>query len=425
MRESGFRCDGYFTCSKDEMKDELFNFISGLDTASHIDVMAVNVDGDVLEAGPYFVSPPARFYLRESSLTMEVCSAMTGPGYHANQINLLQAIEQGTSLRWNYSSMRDDTGYYEHRDFKRLQDFMQGRLMEYSRELLALPQGQRPVRTNLTMPYAMLPKRHDYLACHALGYIHENFFRSIDESKDKEPFCRAFFIWWDEGFSAEFYLKCALNLIWCHINWLPPELDAEFVYLEHALKSLELAWEARKDLPMPVPEWLEMARITRSSDLMDDLIRRFPTEINQPPAKGYRRRDVIHTLGENQWRIALPGKMHKVFNDDGSLLFWDDKKRLIRISSTRRLDHQGRPIAAMTLVHESVRELKAEWHSLPKAEYVPAYILHEELDGKDKTVFCTTLFAARDGHVVVVSMDYPEEEQKNWAVAVCDSLVAI
>jgi hypothetical protein len=408
------------------MKEDLLNFVSGLGTTTQISIMVINTaEDDKLEAGTFFVDKPACFHFKGKRLTLEVDTTMLGPGYHVTELGILEAIERETRLRWDRSTMHDDTGYYEHRDFKRLQRFMLDWLLEYSSSLLNTPDLELPVRTNLTMPYAMLPQGNEYFACHLLGYIHRDFFVYIHEFKDPELFCQAFFLWWNEDLSAKFYLKCALSIIWCQLNWLPPALDEEFIYIDHALKQLEAAWELDNTLPLPVPEWIELAKLSRDQELVDELIRRFPTEINQPASKGYRRHDILHTIGENRWKIKLPGKMHHITGDDGALLFWDDRQRSIRITVIHGCAENGSPLPGMTLLQKNMGDLKAEWHILPEATSVPAFMLHGDSADKDKSSCDTTLFAATDGIMVIVNVSYPEEEQKAWAVSLCDSLSTI
>ncbi|MCL1889513.1 MAG: hypothetical protein FWF99_03290 [Desulfovibrionaceae bacterium] len=421
MRGVVFSCVGDFSCSREEMREELMSFVAGLELAIYADAISnSHSDGNILEAGVFFVSSPPRFRLLENRLLLEVDSSMTGPGYHVAMLNFMESLEEGTSLRWDRGTLRDDTGYYEHRDFKRLQNFMRDWLLEYSRELLSSPlERDQLVRVNLTMPYTMRPRGYGGKICHSIGCFDRDFFTALCEMEEKDLVCRAFFIWWEEGLNPEFYLKCALNLIWCHINWLPPELDREMAKYSLALKSLDLAWQGCQDMDFPVPEWIEIAELTHNKELAGELLRRFPTGASQPPAKGFRRHDLLHTLGENNWRIALPGRMHRIFNEEGTL-FWDDRRRSISISTSHSLGADGRPLPAATLLENSLGGLPAERRDLPLAPEVPAYILHEEGESCS-----TTLFAAQSGHLVVVDVKYPASSQRAWATALCDTLTAI
>ncbi|MCL1916111.1 MAG: hypothetical protein FWG17_05335 [Desulfovibrionaceae bacterium] len=420
MRGVVFSCVGDFSCSREKMREELMHFMAGLELAIYIDaISAPTGSDDILEGSTFFAYPPARFHMREKRLLLEVDSSMTGPGYHVSMLDFMEDLEKYTSLRWDRGTLRDDSGYYAHRDFKRLQNFMLDWLMEYSRELLSLPEQDLPVCTNLTMPYAMLPQEHEGRICHSTGRFDREFLAALRRRKDKELLCRAFFIWWEEGRSPEFYLKCALNMIWCHINWLPPELEREIVNYDLALKSLDMAWKGRRDMDFPVPEWFEMAELTQDKELLGELAERFPAGAGGTSIQGYRRYNILHTLGKDNWRIALPGKMHRMFNEEG-MFFWDDQRRSISISTSHSLDADGRPLPAMTLLENILGGLPAERRGLPFAPETPAYILHEEGES-----CATTLFAAQPGHVVVVDVKYPESSQRDWATALCDSLKAI
>lgn len=421
MRRVLFSYSGRFSCAKEEMRERLLCVVEGLYSIADI---TVSNSEDVLEAGVYFSDVPTRFTFKGNTLTMEVDSTMVGPGYHAAMLEFGESLEETAGLRWDKDSARDDTGYYGHRNFKLLQTFMRDWLLEYSAQVLLAPPEERPVRTNLTMPYAMLPQGNEYFACHGLGYMNRDFFSYIYEFPEPELFCKSFFIWWEQGANAGLYLKSALSAIWCRINWLPPELEEEYRYFNSALKALESVWEMDKSLPLPVPEWIEMAKLTHNQELANTLIRRFPTEINQPPVKGYLRHDILHFLGGNKWSIRLPGKMHKSIDDDGSILFWDNMRRSIRISAASGMDKAGNPLPGMTLASNCAQGLNAQWHILPAAGACPvsAFILHaQDADGGGSS----TLFAARDGYLLEININYGQREQKDWALAVCDSLTAL
>ncbi len=73
-----------------------------------------------------------------------VCSAKTssaGPGYHALLIELLDYIDQNSDISWIWESeeseYQDETGYYFHRDFQKLQIAMAEQLHAIATHVIA------------------------------------------------------------------------------------------------------------------------------------------------------------------------------------------------------------------------------------------------------------------------------------------------
>lgn len=417
-----FSCSAGFTLSISEMLEKTLNFVLSLDTSTQRENTLIEEGEDYFTARLFFVDTPVIFNFAGNRLTVTVDSTMTGPGYHAIMIGMVEYMAETFSLTWDEDSINDVTGYWQHRDFSRLQKYMTAWLMDYSKKLISDPQLKTPVRTSLVMPDAMLPSGDWYFACHILGYMHRDFFSYIHEYDNPDLFSRSFFIWWNMELDAEFYLKCALSVIWCRINWLPPVLESEMLDITNVLTELEIAWQMDKSLQLPVPEWIELAKLSGDKDLADELILRFPTEINQPPSKGYRRYDIIHSLGGGEWQIKLPGKMHTSYDEDGSLIFWDHNERNIRITIASRRDDDGNMVPSLDLLSRAMDGLNVTPHLLPGFISIPAFISHSEVNEENKKFYKTTLFAAVDGSLAMISIYYAHREERQWALSICNSL---
>lgn len=417
-----FTCSAAYAPPLPEMMERVMDFILGLDTSTQHENVNIIEGGDYISACLFFVDDPVLFDFAGGRLRVSVDSTLIGPGYHAAMVNMVEFMAESLGFAWDDEDARDVTGYWRHRDFKRLQQYMTAWLIDYAGELTGEPGPSLPARTSPTLPHAVLPGGDRYFACHTLGCIHKEFFLNIREHDDPELFSRSFFIWWNLELDAEFYLKCALHIIWCRLNWLPPVLENEMLDVSNALLELEIAWRMNKSLPLPVPEWFELAGLTGDKELTAELIRRFPTGLHQPPARGYRRHNIIHNLGDGRWRIQLPGKLHCGNDDDGSLIFWDHADRNIRITIASRRDAHGRMIPAQELLGAAMTGLTVAPHLLPGHPRIPAFISHSEVAEGNRRIFKTTLFAALEGSLAIVSIYYAGREEKAWAVAVCDSL---
>ncbi|MDL2285529.1 hypothetical protein LJB93_02150 [Desulfovibrio sp. OttesenSCG-928-F07] len=422
MRRVILRCSAPYSCTTNELIEEINSFINAQDPSERRQNVVLTSTVDLLEARLFFVDVPTRFYFKDNVVTIEVDSTMTGPGYHASSVRVLDYIGQSIGIEWDYSTLHDDTGYYEHRDFKKLQKYMEDWLVEYCNEFIANPPVQAPVRTTaLIMPYGMLPSNTDYFACHTLGYLYKDFFTDINNLEDKSLFCRSFFIWWDQELDAEFYVKCALSIIWCRLNWLPPVLEEELLDFDNVMYDLETAWQMDKTLPLPVSEWIELAKLSNDKELIAELIRRFPTAFNQPPSRGYRRHDVWQIIGERCWAVKLPGKMHSSVDEDGALMFWDHQGRSICITASSCSDYTPTK-TANEFLNENIDNPAAKPFLLPSDLSLSAFIVHEQRQEKNTTTYSTTLYAATDGHMVIITLYYKNPNDKVWALSICNSL---
>lgn len=418
-----FRCNADYTCPDEEMLEKVTDIVIAMDTSVPHQNVVYETDAGTLRARLFFVDTPVSFKCSGGTLTISVDSTMTGPGYHACMVNMAFYLAETLNLEWDENRVEDLTGYWQHRDFKLLQAFMTDWLIKYSHDLTNAPNLVTPISTSLIMPLAMLPVGNEYFAYHSLGYMHKDFFIYIQVVAEPELFSRSFFIWWNMELDAEFYLKCALSVIWCRLNWLLPVLEEEMLDISNMLLELEIAWQMDKSLQFPVPEWLEIAKLTGDHDLAGELIRRFPTEINQPPSRGYRRHNIVHKLGDQKWAIRLPGKMHNSYDEDGSLIFWDHAERNIRITVSSRRDEEGNMLPSLELLSQSMEGLNVTPHLLPGYVNIPAFISHTEVQENNKNIYKTTLFAAYDGSMAVISIYYADRNEKQWAMSICNSLV--
>lgn len=417
-----FSCSASYTPSDHEMLEMVLNFILGLDTSEQRDNTIIEEGEDYLTARLFFVDTPCVFVCRGGRLSITVDSTTTGPGYHANMVNMVHYLAETFDISWDEDSITDVSGYWQHRDFNKLQDYMTKWLVNYAKSLTSNPQLKTSVHTTPLTPHATLPSGDWYFASHVLGYMHKDFFIQIQSVDDPSLFCRSFFIWWNIELDAEFYLKCALFNIWCRINWLPPVLESEMLDISNVLVELEVAWQMDKSLHLPVPEWIELAKLSGDMELADELIRRFPIEVTQPPSKGYRRYDIVYTLGEGMWKIKLPGKVHASYDEDGSLIFWDHEDRNIRITIASRRDSEGALAPALDLLSLAMQGQNVTPHLLPGNINIPSFISHTEVKEGGKEIFKTTLFAAVDGSMAIVSIYYPKRDERHWAMSLCNSL---
>lgn len=415
-----FRAD--FSTDRESIRDELFKFWSTIHETELRQSVEIELSEDVMQVGVFFVDEPLRVELYDSHADFTLRTSNAGPGYHAASVKYFKMMALACSLDIDERSVQDETGYWFDGDFPALQEYMAGWLKRLAGSLLE--EYARTGRCNLLLniPHYMLPESHGYFACHSLGYLDKVFFEEIVQRDYFRPHCRAYFIWWGQEMDAEFNLKCALYIIWCRLNWLPPASEYETTDYNNALRCLDTAYRMNsRIMPLPLAEWMEIARLIDDDKLLRDLQERYALSMSQRSLRGYKRnRSVLCSMNEG-WKLKVPGRLHMGHNDDGSLLFWDDAHS-IRISSLRANLEGGGPRPAAQLLKEAVGEERVIRHILPADAGIESYMLHAEAVSGKRHFHEATLFAAIDGYIMIVSVFYPPGTPKSWAMDVCNSL---
>ncbi|MBK7861064.1 MAG: hypothetical protein IPJ65_21140 [Archangiaceae bacterium] len=206
-----------------------------------------------------------------------------GPGYHAFVCDLLDELAEHHALRWQAvdptDETGDETGYFHHRDRKKLETEMVGWLRAVARSLASGPEDAWKDLA-ISMP-ASVPTFEVLGAATALGPRDLTFWKRVI---DDEKVARGFFPWWEPGTGAGYLLGRALCLMWSDVRWRVSTNDAERKVHDEVLAALEEAWALDRERPYPFAEWAELLRM-RGDWLPDDAAEREQGE----PSIGYRR----------------------------------------------------------------------------------------------------------------------------------------
>ncbi|MCL2589189.1 MAG: hypothetical protein FWD84_07260, partial [Oscillospiraceae bacterium] len=259
-----------------------------------------------------------------------------------------------------------------------------------------------------------LPEAAEHFTSCPLGHFEKEFFERVQGGEDVGV---EFFIWWHQARDALFLKQAARSMIVQYINWLPPETDEERETLTATLACLEQAYALDPNLAFPAAEWVELAQLSGDTALAETLQSRFG-DVGEATL-GYRRGIVSSNV--NGWRFSHSGKMHADRDPDGALVYWDDKGT-IRLS-TATVEFNGEVSNKSEALLNSAMGNEAGYApmGLRNAE-VAAQIRHTQTEEDGQLLWYTSLLAALEGELLILSLFYEDQRDRDWAVRICASV---
>ena len=378
-------------------------------------------DGFQARLVPFEENVFVRFEENKTVISAKTNSA--GPGYHAYFVNVLDELIRKTGTKHENVNIEDETDYYSSRDFGALQSSMKEWAVGLAGMLVDYYGGQDNKNLAVSLPLDQTPVSEDGFVCYPLGYLDEITFRKMRREEDLETILPRFFLWWDDGQTADFYRKTALMMMWQEINWLPPLAMEEGGPGDGAYRSalacLEKAWAIDETLDYPEAEWLEIAELIGDKELFETLKGRFPEAPGREPAIGFLRGWVSSMLPAG-WRIEHPGKMY--FDDSDGSVWWDDDLTL-RVSILSFQPQDGKKSDPKETLRIINRDGSYEPFELKNKE-TPAVIKTEQIEEDGKSLWQTSLNASTGNTLLLASLYYAEKETESLALKICKSLSA-
>lgn len=284
------------------------------------------------------------FEFGANRLEVRARTSSCGPGYHAAVIRFLDEIGRTFAAKWDGDGdLGDETGYFEHRDFHRLQMEMAAWLRGVSRSVFELDESYTGIAISLPVS-PWLESTHAVLT--PLGPRSRDYFCRLSELGDEEILgaSEAWFIWPNLQQDASFWFRTALSCLWVTMPWHTPSSDRERAFISGVLSCLAQAKVLDPSIDLPAPEIQELIDMKEG--------RRGA----QPPSVGgigYRRETVRFDLGGG-WSIALPGYWYSEYSDGRQTFYFGPDT--IHASSFTFTTKAG-PIALPALrLHEVVLE---------------------------------------------------------------------
>lgn len=414
-------CSAFCDDREQEILDEVTGFFARLESVIPQPAPVITHYEDGFEVTVFSAADPVIFQFEERQLLVSAKTSNAGPGYHAYLVNLLKQLEQQTSVTWIPDQIEDETGYWDNGDFVSIQSSMADWLHSMSAMLMESYGADSDAKNlALSMPLDCMPDNAEHFAVYPLGWLEKDFFQEILSTDNLDIYCRRFFIWWNEGLDAEFYLQYGLYLLWNHINWLPPADDEERRHYSNALRCLETAWRMNPQAELPLAEWYEMAALTEDDSLMQTLKNEFAGMESLTPSLGHLRGDMSIIIG-GAWSVKIPGKMHSEM-DNNTLVYWDDTLT-IRLSHLCVNKDGDIPVPAEELLISLTDDYDCAPYELPEHPEAKSRLLNSIVEEEGSmSYYDTTLFSAVDGCLIIVSCYYDKDEDKSMAMRVINSV---
>jgi hypothetical protein len=346
----------------------------------------------------------------DEKLCLSARTNSAGPGYHACLIDIID--EMGIVP----IEVEDETGYYQNRDFALLQNEMAKWLKGLSDKILEMSASNDYSNLAISLSIDWYPEDAGHFTCCPLGYFEKDFFKRVQNG---ENVAFEFFVWWERPQNAVFFRNCAMYLIWCENNWLPPETDAERETIAATLECLKKAYTADPNMDYPAAEWAELARLLEHKGFetaYPDIARR--AKYGSGACRGYNNGSIFQNV--NGWRFVRSGKMHFDLEENGIHVWWDDNKTIRVTTISVRFEKKVLDKSKHLLCSVTENEKDCEQFSLRNSK-IAACIQHTEIEENGEPLFQTRLFAALDDDLIIMSLYYVNAKDRKWAVDVCAS----
>ena len=344
----------------------------------------------------------------ENRVRFSARTSTCGPGYHAFLVGLLDRVAQKDGGAWHDagaeedSTLLDETGYFEERDFARLQRSMSdwlralgssvagGELSDSSRICMPLDSPDT-LEPGMLTPAEVRPR---------------GFFANLAQLEGEALECAAaeWFAWWNEGTQAA-SLGLARALLF-QLPWHVPSTDGERAQSSFALACLAA-------VPPETPFGGDPASVLRRE--LQALVA--PNASDGAPRTGgfgYRR-GLVRFHPHANCAVTLPGYWYRTVEDDESVAGYWHGERALHLSSYS-VHAEGRPRSAASILAEQLarRPSTAVWHCEWTEDQNPGVAWCERRES-DEVFYVLTVFKAADGALIHATLTYTREADHDWA----------
>lgn len=341
---------------------------------------------------------PVELTLDSSTLTFSAKTSSAGPGYHRLATNFMDVLASRLALVWEPvdDGEIDETGFFRHRDFDRLQEEMQSFLRALCRSIV---KSENANGWMLNMPLGFEPDHAD-VATPIGEWPLATFEEAAKDDDALSRFSQAFYPWWEEELTPTALRNCAIAVMWQSIKWHPPQNDHEKQELEAVLDTLKQVTAMAPALSIPTREFLELKTLLTGKEI--DL---------SMPGIGYRRRTCRQKLTGN-WSLRIEGYFYDK-DDDGTLCFWFGD-RVAWFSS-----YSFKPTREATITDVADGKEKADHFVEHHGLVGRATTTWKEEDGGYFSMSCRF---QSFGTTAVLTLIFPNESDRGWAKTVFRSV---
>lgn len=426
---------------KNKSKKKIFNKIEEYFLSLKKDLLSklieIYKDEDMVLIYLHPAEEPIEFSVNEENNI--VCSAKTssaGPGYHAYLIALLEKMEEILRIEWIWSDedgdIGDETGYYENKNFKQLQNEILKWLHYFSKELLKLQEEHvSEIRISLPTDFPTIMKQEKFFAMSSLGYWEEKWFETIANSslENISNFGIDFFPWWNKEPDALFWLKTALVLLWTDCPWHEPisEGEVNLYYLIH--DCLEEAYKLNKGLEFPWHEWMQILTYLKDEKKIEKLKSIIPSDYSLHHI-GFHKEIMLQSL-TGGWKIEVPGYFYNELERNGETsLYWYEDKTIQSSSFSLEPKEKTSPnelvdtFFPMKNVKENIEIITFETETLMGKAGIMLDI--DEDSNNDLSWLLQGVIATKElekSNLNLSTICYNKESDKDWAIKTWKSII--
>jgi hypothetical protein len=263
-------------------------------SAFGISVLPIEEDVDVFQDG------------RRVVLAGRTSSA--GPGFHAYLVGKIKEFARLRKIAIEENDeWADETEYFSHNDYAKLQNEMRSYLEALYRTVLEKSSDDAGIANiALSLPVDSLPSGFENSVLTQRGPRDPGFF-----AVPAEP--ALYFPWWQQGLDPHSAWSLAEALLWTTFPWRQSVGEHERTVEQLISKLLDVAGASR--VSQAYPNLMENFEIARRSTIVPD-----------PEGMGYLRRPCRRGV-TGSWSVQVPGYfLEEQDPSDGLSRFWIDKR---------------------------------------------------------------------------------------------------
>ncbi len=258
--------------------------------------------------------------LGAGELTIEASTGTAGPGYHEYITELLRGMAEAFGILW--TSITDESGYFESRDRKALEEAILIWLQTTAHEALALhARGMKGLQ--LSLPEGTVFEHEGLIATPMGPRDHAWLAKTAKEPRQGIDV----FPWWESGQVASTLRGAALSAMWIDVRWRRPLVTAERELFERILGWLDHGESLEPDADWPWREQSELLEFLGEESLRATRVHLRASALPPAVPLGYRRSPVRVSLSGG-WSMRIPGEFAERWEEPGAWVGWDANRSL-------------------------------------------------------------------------------------------------
>ncbi len=290
----------------------------------------------IMELALHPGAPPVQIGIAAGEIRIDAETGITGPGYHAHVADLVATLREKLNL--DLSRADDPSGYLEHRDFARLEQWTIGQIERWAKEALGA-QADRAIAL-VRMPSDIVPIGFVAAtpACHLLTPLGPRTRQWLEHVAQDGRIGGDAYAWWSgKHGSAAYEHGLGTYLLWNEARFVQPVSEEATLTARRITKAFGVASTA--SFPTGQPPAIPWPEIAELHELLDEMLlsmRAKKLSEGAKPLRGYRRHEVEVLLPGGVW-ITLPGHFEEDVDERGSLAVFDHR-RAVFASAMRNTD---------------------------------------------------------------------------------------